>query len=54
MHIENDGQKESVNRSGIIMGGVNPIVLCHRARVREGECGGTHQHPRRRKVSLYR
>ncbi len=26
-HIKNDGQKESVKRSEIIMDGVNPIVL---------------------------
>lgn len=35
-HIKNDGQKESVNKSEIIMGGVNPIVVCHRARVGSG------------------
>lgn len=40
-HIKNDGQKESVNRSEIIMGGENPIVLFHRVRV--GECNGTEQ-----------
>lgn len=34
-HIKNDGQKESVNRAEIIMGGANPIVRCHRARVGE-------------------
>lgn len=28
--IKNDGQQQSVNRSDIIMGGVNPIVLSHR------------------------
>lgn len=39
-HIKNDGQKESVNRSEIIMGVVNPFVLSHRVRV--GERSGTH------------
>lgn len=34
-HIKNDGQRESVNRAEIIMGGANPIVRCHRARVGE-------------------
>lgn len=49
-HIKNDGQKESVNRSEIIMGGVNPIVLRHRARV--GEYSGTHQPPQHRQMCL--
>lgn len=49
-HIKNDGQKESVNRSEIIMGGVNPIVLFHRVRV--GECNGTQQPQQHRQKYL--
>lgn len=49
MHIKNDGQKESVNRGEIIMGGENPIVL-HRARV--GECSGTHEPLQHRQMCL--
>lgn len=47
-HIKNDGQKESVNRSEIIMGGVNPIVLYSRV----GERSSTHQPPQHRTVYL--
>lgn len=40
-HIKNDGQNKNVNRSELIMGGVKPIVLCHR--VRAGEPSGAKQ-----------
>lgn len=49
-HIRNDGQKDSVNRSEIITGGVNPIVLSDGARV--GEHSGTNKPPQRTKSCL--